>query len=282
MTRRQFLASSVAAVPAESGPLPDIRSVKPDLTTPPVSSGAPSRGRRVRAQRPGFGADVYHVLYLPQDWRARRRYPVIVEYAGNGNYSNGYGDVSTGVPEGSNLGYGISGGTGYIWLCLPYVDTDAGRNAIVWWGHPEATVDYCLSAVKEVCERWGGDAERVLLAGFSRGSIACNYLGLRNEDIAKLWRGFVCYSHYDGVRAWPYPDSGRAAALTRLKRLRARPQFICDEAGTEVTQNYLQSTGVRGNFSFHPLPFRNHNDAWTLRPVPLRKTLREWTRQLLG
>jgi hypothetical protein len=45
---------------------------------------------------------------------------VIVEYAGNGNYSNASGDVSRGVPEGSNLGYGISGGKGFVSVCAPY------------------------------------------------------------------------------------------------------------------------------------------------------------------
>src|SRR5262249_29175359 len=160
----------------------------PDIETPRLSSGQPSPGQRVKAQRSGFGDGVYHVLYLPREWRKRRRYPVIVEYAGNGNYLNQYGDVSTGVPEGSNLGYGISGGKGYIWLCLPYVDTAAGRNAITWWGNTDATIDYCLKTVKDVCDHWGGDRNRVLLAGFSRGAIACNYIGLRSDDVAKLWR----------------------------------------------------------------------------------------------
>jgi hypothetical protein len=284
MNRRQFLACSAAAVPGPTGPPTDIRSVAPDLVTPSLSLGAPATGKRVKVHRAGFGDGVYHVLYLPEDWRARpwRRYPIIVEYAGNGNFVNDYGDVSTGVPEGSNLGYGISGGKGYIWLCLPYVDSAAKQNAITWWGDPDATIDYCLGAVKEVVDRWRGDRSRVLLAGFSRGAIACNYIGLRNDAIAKLWRGFVCYSQYDGVRTWPYPDSDRASALARLKRLGPRPQFICDENGIELTQQYVESTGVRGNFGFHPLGFRNHNDAWTLRPIPLRKTLRDWTRRVFS
>jgi hypothetical protein len=178
MTRRQFLASSAAAAPV-TGPPADIRTVPPDLVTPPLSPGAPAAGKRVKIQRAGFGDGVYHALYLPSDWRARpwRHYPIIVEYAGAGGYQNDFGDVSTGVPEGSNLGYGISGGKGYIWLCLPYVDTGAGRNAVTWWGNADATVDYCLGAVKEVCDRWRGDRNRVLLAGFSRGSIGCNYIG---------------------------------------------------------------------------------------------------------
>lgn len=280
MTRRHFLAS-MAAVPPTSGPLPDIHTVKPDIETPGLSSGPPAAGKRVKAQLAGFGNDVYHVLYLPPEWRKRRHYPVIVEYAGAGNFANDYGDVSTGVPEGSNLGFGISGGHGFIWLCLPYVDTDNGRNAITWWGNADATVDYCLRAVKEVCDHWGGDRRKVLLAGFSRGAIACNYIGLRNDVIARLWRGFVCYSQYDGVRAWSYPDSDRASATARLRRLGGRSQFICDEAGIDDTRAFIESTKVPGDYRFHALPFRNHNDAWTLRPVPLRKTLRDWTRRTL-
>ncbi len=274
MTRRHLLAAWLPQ-PAES--FPDIRRVEPDLTVPILGAGAPAPGSRVAVHRTGFGERIYHVLYLPRDWRPRRRYPVIVEYAGNGNYSNQFGDVSTGKPEGSNLGYGISGGAGFIWLCLPYVDPQLQSNAITWWGNPEVTLDYAAGAIKETCERFGGDPNRVLLCGFSRGSIACNYLGLRNAEIAKLWRAFVCYSHYDGVRPWPqYPDSDRASARARLERLGNRPQFICHERSLDDTRDYLASTGIRGNFTLAPLPYRNHNDAWTLRPLALRKTLRDW------
>lgn len=175
--------------------MPDIRTVTLDLTVPAFELNArPAAGRRVRGTLLA-GTEVYHALYLPSDWQPRRRYPVIVEYAGNGNYRNQHGDESRGVLEGSSLGYGISGGRGAIWLCLPYVDRAAARNAVTWWGDAGATVDYCLRAVDWVTSEWGGDRRRLFLAGFSRGAIACNYLGLRNDAIARLWRGFVCYSH---------------------------------------------------------------------------------------
>jgi len=273
VTRRTlFLALAQPAPPA----LPDIRSVEPDLMVPSLVAGPPRPGARVR-----IGGDVYRVLYLPEDWRPGRRYPLIVEYAGSGNYKNAFGDVSTGRPEGSNLGYGISGGRGFLWLCLPYVDPRENRNAITWWGDPQATVDYCLRTVPSVCRDFGGDTSRVLLCGFSRGAIACNYIGLRSEAIARLWRGFVCYSHYDGVRTWPYADCDRDSALKRLRRLQGRPQFICHERSVAETREYIESTGIAGDFTFHDLPFRNHNDAWTLRPIPLRQTLRTWVRKVL-
>jgi predicted esterase len=171
-----------------------------------------------------------------------------------------------------------SGGKGYIWLCLPYISEDRLRNQTLWWGDVRPTIEYCLRTVRRVCRDYGGDESRLILAGFSRGAIACNYLGLHTPEIARLWRAFVCYSHYDGVRTtWPFPGAAdRTAALERLGRLRGRPQFICHERSVEETRDYLRATGVEGRFEYHDLPFRNHNDAWTLRNIPLRLALRNW------
>ncbi len=274
MWRRHFLSAWWQATE------PDIRTVPVDLTVPALSDGAPRAGQRVKVPLPG--TEIYHVLYLPVDWTPRRRYPVIVEYAGNGNYRNEYGDVSTGRPEGSNLGYGLSGGRGAIWLCLPYIDGAHRANQLTWWGDAEETTAYCRRTVRQVCAEYGGDRKRVLLAGFSRGAIACNYLGLRDAETAKLWRGFFAYSHYDGVRTWGYVGDDRASALERLKRLGKRPVFICHERSVEPTRRYLEETGVRGRFTVRTLPFRNHNDAWVLRDVPLRREARAWMRQVLG
>ena len=271
MTRRSFALAALAP------DLPDIRTVTPDLTLPPLADGPPAPGRRVRVG----SAELYHVLYLPVDWTPRRRYPVIVEYAGNGNYRNAYGDVSLGVPEGSHLGYGLSAGHGFIWLCLPYVGAGR-RNEIQWWGDADATTAYCRAEVARVCRDYGGDPRRVLLAGFSRGAIACSYLGLRDEATSRLWRAFFAYSHFDGVREWPYPDSDRASALQRLRRLRNRRVFVCHENSVEATQSFVKSAGVRGQFTFERLAFRNHNDAWVLRDLAERRHARAWLRSALG
>lgn len=261
---------------------PDISSVPADLHVPPISESAPTPGKRVRQILPRYaGTDVHHLLYLPTDWKRGRKFPVIVEYAGNGDYSNSFGDVSDGSVEGSKLGYGISGGSGFIWICLPYVNSAEKRNQTLWWGNVESTVQYAKDAVRMVCSRFGGDSKRVVLAGFSRGAIACNYIGLHDDGIAKLWRAFIPYSHYDGVRRWPYPDNDAAAALTRLKRLNGRPQFIIYENSVEDTREYLKGTGVTAPFVFRTLEFRNHNDAWTLRDVPERRELRLWLKEVL-
>jgi hypothetical protein len=190
VTRRALFRRGLAAASFDRAAYafeewPDIRTTEPDLKTPSVSSGDAAPGKRVRQSIPEYeGSDVHHTLYLPKGWKRGRRYPVIVEYAGNGNYQNRHGDVSEGTVEGSNLGYGISGGEKFLWLCLPYVNRHERKNEILWWGDPEATADYCKKAVKLVCERYGGDLSSVILAGFSRGAIACNYIGLRDDKIA--------------------------------------------------------------------------------------------------
>ena len=267
---------------------PDITTIPADLVIPAVTSVAPAPGKRVFYRLPGDPATAPEmVLYLPTDWSPDKPFPVIVEYAGNGNYKNAYGDVSTGRPEGSQLGYGLSGGVGAIWVCLPFLNEQGDGLAITWWGsppdrRPESTVAFAKRAVPEICARFSGDPERVILCGFSRGALACNAIGLHDDEIAALWRGFFCYSHYDGVlQHWPYAGADRASALTRLRRLAGRPQFICQENSVQATRQYLESTKVKGDFTFRETGFRNHNDGWLLRPSPAREAAREWLGRVL-
>ena len=277
-------------------PHPDISSVAPDLSIPELSRGPAGPGRRVKDVLTGYGqTELYHVTWLPTDWKAGRQYPVIVELAGNGPYKSPYGDISTGRPEGSKLGYGISGGRGYIWICLPFVNGAGSQITTHWWGtkpdyDPRPTLKYIKQAVPELCRRYGGDQRRVVLAGFSRGAIACNYIGLHDDEIARLWAAMIPYSHYDGVyQKWGYPQADRRSALKRLQRLGQRPQFICHENSPNAAMNLLatrrlltRTAGVPGRFTFQPTGFRNHNDAWTLRPSPARKALRQWLRRSLA
>lgn len=249
----------------------DIETIPPDLTTPKVTDGRPSPGKRVRQfAKNHTGSDVYHVLYLPTDWERGKTYPVIVEYAGN------RWRTSPGTVEGSNLGYGISGGKGVIWVCMPFVDKKNQRNETTWWGDVEATVAYCKRTIDRICTEYGGDVSNIFLAGFSRGAIACNYIGLHDDEIASLWRGFLCHSHYDGVRQWGYAQSDRNSAIRRLSRLGDRPQFISHEKTVDATKTYLEDVFPSGNFTFQALPFPNHTDTWVLRDIPERKTIRDW------
>jgi len=265
------LRSVRAAPPANTDNPPDIKTIAPDLKVPVMENAPPAPGKRVKVIDPEFkGTDVYHALYLPTDWKKGKKYPVIVEYAGN------KWRTSLGTVEGSKLGYGISGGKGVIWVCMPFVDIKNKRNASTWWGDVEATVSYCKKTVKNICDDYGGDSSAVFIAGFSRGAISCNFIGLHDDQIASLWAGFICHSHYDGVRKWGYPKSDRESALKRLKRLGGRPQFISHEKSVKATQDYLKAVYAKGNFTFQTLGFVNHTDTWVLRNIPERKAARQW------
>ncbi|MCL2659145.1 MAG: hypothetical protein FWD64_01320, partial [Acidobacteriaceae bacterium] len=232
MDRRSFLAAAgagllsgkmYAADPGCSTGFPDVRSIAADLTTPPAIAAAPSPGVRARRALAAYaGTEVHHTLYLPSDWKPGKKYPVLVEYPGNGPYTSPCGDSSSGDVEDCNLGYGISAGQRFLWLALPFIDSSGKRNQRWWWGDVAATVNYCRKAVGEACHRFGGDPRSVILCGFSRGAIACNFIGLHDDSIAGLWLGFVASSHYDGVEHWDWEGSDPASARKRLYRLRGR------------------------------------------------------------
>jgi hypothetical protein len=233
------------------------------------------------------------VLYLPADWTSEKKFPVIVELPGNGNFRNAFGDVSSGRPEDSKLGYGLSGGRSFVWVCVPFLNRAGDDIAITWWGdapefRPDQTVAFIKRAVPVLCKRFSGDPERVILCGFSRGAIAANAIGLHDDEISGLWRGFVCFSHYDGVHeGWPFAGADRTAARHRLARLAGRPQLICHESDAgglnlEATRRYLQSSAVAGDFAFLETGFRNHSDAWVLRPSEARIAAREWLSRVAG
>lgn len=260
----------------------DIDSILQDLFTPQISEGLPRPGVRVRQVNQGYeNTEIYHTIYLPEDWEQGKKYPVIVEYAGN-KWKD-----SPGTVEGSNLGYGISEGKGVIWICIPFVDVANAKNALNWWGDVNATVEYCKKTVNRVNMEYGGDPSSVFLAGFSRSAIACNFIGLYDEEIAALWRGMICHSHYDGVKQWAYEGSDKESALSRLVRLKGTPQFISHENnnfGKEllVTKEYLTRALPDGQFTFHSASFKNHTDTWVLRNTEDRRVIRKWFYNLLS
>ena len=285
MTRLLALAVLLAgAALLRADELPDITTVPEDLKVPAISEAAPAAGLRVRQTTAGWeGTAVHHTLWLPVNWKPGGKFPVLVEFAGNGGFQNKFGDTCDGTVEGGSLGYGISGGADYICIGMPFVNVTEGRkeNAVLWWGDADETAAYCAATVRQVCRDFGGDEKAVVLCGFSRGSIACNFIGLRNDAIAPLWRAFICHSHYDGVRTtWPYADADRVSALARLQRLNGRPQFISHEGSVEETRRYLEASGVRATFEFCALPFRNHTDRWALRDCEQRRKVRAWLRSL--
>jgi len=271
-----FPASLPAAEPVNLNSLPS------DLKVPAVTHEKPLPGKRVWQQNPGYEkTKLAHALYLPPDWKPDEKYPVIMEYPGNGGFSNALNDRSQGRVQDCKLGFGLSGGKGMIWVSLPFVDPKTGKHSINWWGDPDATAEYCKQTVARICKEFGGDPHAVFLTGFSRGAIACNYIGLRDDEIASLWKGFLPHSHYDGVRKWSYPDSDVASAQKRLARLGRRPQFITQEKSTNATEQYLKDSKSKGQFTFLAIPYPNHSDEWVLKNLPERTQARSWLAEIL-
>lgn len=278
----------------------DLRNATPDVSLPPLTHELPAPGKRsLRQLKLVPNSATYHLLTLPTDWRRDRRYPILVEWTGNGPYHNERGDRSTGRVEDAALAHGLSGGDGWILLSLPFVNQSGTANVSQWWGdppsfRPEPTLQYAEAAIAEACDQWGGDRARIVLVGFSRGSIACNALGLCNDHVASWWRGFISCSHYDGVRSWPPPATNPETAIERLRRLGGKPQFVLAEAiesdravvddqltvGSLVeARRYLEASGFQGNFSFAETGFINHSDRWATCPSPTRVEVRRWLEQ---
>jgi hypothetical protein len=261
---------------------------------PPLVEGPPAAGRRATVTAPEYaGTQVRHLLALPDDWtpdwKARgKSWPVIAEYTGNHFPTSG----STGEVEGAGLGYGVARGRA-LWIVLPYVAKDRRKNEITWWGDLDATVAYAKTNLPRICAEFGGDARRVVLCGFSRGAIGVSFLGLHDDEVAGLWRGFWAHDHFDGVLAWSAPWGAplaryREEAAGRLRRLQGRPVLISQGHPGEQTRAFVAPIVPR-NVDYLTVdmtalygPFPNaavkhpHNDRWPLRDGPASAAARAW------
>lgn len=304
-----LLAVAVCAGMVRAENHPDLMTVPPDLENPVIASGDPAPGKMVFQSLPAYaGTEVAHTLYLPTDWEKDKRLPVIVEYYGNRRR----------VKDGGGLGYGLSGGKGFIWVVLPYVSEDHKKDMDWWWGDVKATVAYVKEVVPAICKQWSGDPAAVILVGHSRGAIACNYIGLHDEEIAKLWRAMLPMSHYDdGHIRWGMTPAEQARAAERLRRLGSIPQYICGEhhlaqnhgdgklmemiktrnlttfeaarkqlglvpmTETEGTRTFVTKNLPQDRCVFVDLPYGNHTPDYVLRDIPERKAMREWLQKVL-
>ena len=170
-----------------------------------------------------------------------------------------------------------------------------------------------------ICAAWSGDPARVLLTGHSRGAIACNYIGLHDDQIAKLWRAMVPFSHYDDAHIpWGMTPEEQAKASERLARLGSTPQYVLGEHsvlpqpwndkalraaiverafGTfaeardalglkpitiiEGTRTFLARQAPTADITIVDLPCVNHSAEVLFRDTPERRHLRAWVAQKL-
>ncbi len=241
------------------------------LEVPPTTDGLPAPGKRVRHPGPG---GLTAALYLPPDWKPGGFYPVIAEYPGNIFFVPGC--YSTGLPDHCVMGYGMSEGRGAIWVALPFVEPASNRIAENGWGDPDATASFALEFLATVFKQFGGDPARTVLTGFSRGAIACGFIGLRNDRIAALWKGFHACQHYDGD-GWNgalMPD-----ALERARRFKGRAVFQTDNPAQKF-QPLMEAMGVEAVWRSSGLGA--HACAMFLDQRPSTLELRQWFRDLVA
>jgi hypothetical protein len=245
------------------------------LDVPTVEDGPPAPGRRVRYRPldvgPGIETPPAALLYLPSDWQPGGSHPVVVEYPGNVFFTPAC--YSTGLPEQCVIGYGMTQGRGAIWISLPFVDA-SGHVAENGWGDPERTADFCVATVEDVCERFSGDRERLVLTGFSRGAIACGFIGLRNDHIAPLWKGLHCCQHYDGD-GWN--GATLDGALERAGRFRGAAVFHTDNSA-DAMKPITEALGVPTTFVSSGLGA--HSCAMFLDDRESTKRVRTWFENL--
>lgn len=305
-----LILAPLPALAAEDSRHPDVLTIPVDIENPAITRGEPAPGKMVlQSLRAYAGTEVAHAVYLPPDWEKGKRYPVIIEYLGN----------NIRVRDNKNIGYALSGGKGFIWAVLPFVSADGKRDMDWWWGDVNATVAYAKEAVPAICRQWGGDPAQVILTGYSRGAIACNFIGLHDDGIAKLWRAVVAASHYDdGHTAWGMTPEERFLAPERLRRLGKTPQLICGEYSSrsargsdakllrfikdknpttfaaaktdlglepltelEGTRQFVARHHPQGNFTIINFAWVNHGPTVLHRDTPERRQVRDWLQQVL-
>jgi len=246
---------------------PEFRKPADRLEVPDMEEGVPAPGRRVRFRLEGEqDEEPYSVLYLPADWKAGGRYPVVVEYPADRFFH--WSCYSTGRPEQGVIGYGMTKGRGAIWVCLPFIKD--GAVAENGFGDGDATAEYALRVLAAIAERFGGEPGNAVLTGFSRGAMACWYVGLRNDRVASAWRGFHAVQGYDGG-GWG--GSTRADALERSMRIGNREFFLTDNFKEEPAR-MLGEAGVKTVSARSGLGA--HGAAMFLDDRPSTVAVRDW------
>jgi hypothetical protein len=231
------------------------------VLVPDIERGEPMAGKRVYQKLPGWeNTHIEHVLTLPKEWKRGAKYPIIVEYTGNVFYHKWC--HSTGLTDQGNMAYGLSRGETFILLNLPFISLDGQREEPNGWGSIEKTEDYCIEALKFVSAHYGADMNQVFFTGFSRGELAMNYLALRDDRIASLWRGFI----------------GADPAIASAKKWQGTPGWNHCAAGWDERGARLHGRPV---FNQHPSYGPVHVDVEYLEYSPSTVAARAWLRGMI-
>lgn len=246
-----------------------------------------------RGQLPDYsGTDVHHLVSLPDNYRKNKKFPVIFELTGN-KWTYGSGEI-----EDAHMGVSMSLHKDFIVVVVPYVNEAGTSNEVTWWGDEKKTVEYLKKLVKKVCSEYSADKNNLFLCGFSRGAIGVSYIGLYDDEIASVWKGFISFNHFDGFKSWATDwglplEKYRASAVTRLKRIGGRPWYVSysGKRGDDSYRTMISEMGVAecGDFEYAPVQLslsfkkipneyfqRLNNDIWPAFDIPDSEKMRSW------
>lgn len=245
------------------------------LLIPELEIEKPAAGKRVKYLLPQqIDEKLYAALYLPKNWNPSKKHPVIVEFPGNIYFTEGC--YSTGKPESCVIGYGMSEGENAIWLSMPFVNYEKEGTVVSGWGKADDTVDYTQKMIENIIKNYGGDRENLVVTGFSRGAIACGFIGLRNKKIGNIWKGIHACQHYDGD-GWG--GSKMEDAIKRLKNFEGKSFFQTDNSKNEEPKKMLKNAKVKTTFVNSGLKAHGCDMFLDNRPSTLK--LRNWFRELV-
>jgi predicted esterase len=257
---------------------------------PIVSDGQPRPGVRVRVNPREFaGEPVYYTLYLPADWSAERKWPLVVEFPGN-RYHLPHEQIYTGSVDDCRMGYDLTRGVGSVWLAISPVGMRCSprANAPLWWGgqgpqDPEgqrATVMLVKQTLARVIPAYAIDTRKVVGVGFSRGAVALGYIGLADDELSRVWAGLWAHSHFDGFGLTQDPGQ------TRLRRLGKRPVMLTwgeDDSGRADSEKALAALkSIGAQVTGHMVPEVGHTDGWPDQQPVVLPFVRSWYQRIIG
>lgn len=244
------------------------------LVPPITEEGTPMAGKRVRIYLEHF-PKAYYVLFLPYNFNTIGKWPVIVE-----SPPNLWGS-ETGLPDDVFLGYGITQGMDYIWVCVPFINEEGEILKAYWGSNPLSTVNLWLEVLADLNKRFPVDNDKIILSGFSRGAVSTVYIGNYNDTIGSKWAAYFAHSHFDGCCQILLGNSKE-----RLNRIGGRKILISageiDYAKNCSYNAYKKLVSIGSRATYIEIPNADHTPHWALEESESTEKAQHWLNTLFS
>jgi hypothetical protein len=254
------------------------------LTVPMIEEGLPEAGKRVKVYLNDYPG-IYYIVFLPYNFNKENKYGVICE-------------VSYMEFKAWTLGYGICKGNDYILVSLPILNTEGTEMLDIYYPqNPLPTANCWLSILKDLNAKFNIDNNKIILSGFSRGSVCVNYIGNCNDIISSKWAAYFTYAHFEGCcQITPGNLDERINRMNAKKILVAVGQNdlakICSKNAylklqkQKLPVTYIEHPDIQINTWINaynpsdPWINLNHNPFWILEDSDASEEARSWLKNL--